>query len=190
VDAQAQLEKDGALKSRPHRPARHGDGGNVAELKTDEDEQPEEAEAGRKRRKKFMAREIITIECSEARKEGKPPLALHDTRTKTEPDKLSLKSSTRFCAATPCTKEINNMPRKTNTEKDKRGNAARRNNAHSARSRRLTSPKTRSISRHKSAPSICHRQGRILPRNTRECRALSAPPDKRHQAPRQMLLMK
>src|SRR5882724_49444 len=43
VDAQAQLEKDGALKSRRIGQLGTVDGGNVAEVETDEDEQPEEA---------------------------------------------------------------------------------------------------------------------------------------------------
>jgi RNA polymerase-binding transcription factor DksA len=43
VDAQAQLEKEGALKSRRIGALGTVDGGNVTEVETDEDEQPEEA---------------------------------------------------------------------------------------------------------------------------------------------------
>jgi RNA polymerase-binding transcription factor DksA len=43
VDAQAQLEKEGALKSRRIGQLGTVDGGNVTEVETDDDEQPEEA---------------------------------------------------------------------------------------------------------------------------------------------------
>jgi DnaK suppressor protein len=49
VDAQAQLEKDGALKSRRIGALGTVDGGNVAEVETDEDEQPEEAKVAKEK---------------------------------------------------------------------------------------------------------------------------------------------
>ena len=49
VDAQAQLEKDGALKSRRIGALGTVDGGNVAEVETDDDEQPEEAKAAKEK---------------------------------------------------------------------------------------------------------------------------------------------
>ena len=49
VDAQAQLEKEGALKSRRIGALGTVDGGNVTEVETDEDEQPEEAKASKEK---------------------------------------------------------------------------------------------------------------------------------------------
>jgi RNA polymerase-binding transcription factor DksA len=49
VDAQAQLEKDGALKSRRIGQLGTVDGGTVTEVETDEDEQPEEAKASKEK---------------------------------------------------------------------------------------------------------------------------------------------
>jgi RNA polymerase-binding transcription factor DksA len=49
VDAQAQLEKEGALKSRRIGALGTVDGGNVTEVETDEDEQPEEAKAAKEK---------------------------------------------------------------------------------------------------------------------------------------------
>jgi len=49
VDAQAQLEKDGALKSRRIGQLGTVDGGNVGEVERDEDEEPEEAKAAKEK---------------------------------------------------------------------------------------------------------------------------------------------
>jgi adenosine/AMP kinase len=49
VDAQAQLEKDGALKSRRIGALGTVDGGNVTEVETDDDEQPEEAKVAKEK---------------------------------------------------------------------------------------------------------------------------------------------
>jgi RNA polymerase-binding transcription factor DksA len=49
VDAQAQLEKDGALKSRRIGALGTVDGGNVTEVETDEDDQPEEAKPAKEK---------------------------------------------------------------------------------------------------------------------------------------------
>jgi RNA polymerase-binding transcription factor DksA len=49
VDAQAQLEKEGALKSRRIGALGTVDGGNVTEVETDEDEQPEEAKVAKEK---------------------------------------------------------------------------------------------------------------------------------------------
>ena len=49
VDAQAQLEKEGALKSRRIGALGTVDGGNDTEVETDEDEQPEEAKASKEK---------------------------------------------------------------------------------------------------------------------------------------------
>jgi len=76
VEAQAQLEKDGALRSR-RLGARLGGFRRGHRCGTDDDEAaPEEAKAV-KEKEIFMARETITIECTEARKEGKSPSRLH-----------------------------------------------------------------------------------------------------------------
>src|SRR5471030_2843799 len=49
VDAQAQLEKDGALKSRRIGALGTVDGGNVTEVETDDDDQPEEAKPAKEK---------------------------------------------------------------------------------------------------------------------------------------------
>mgnify|MGYP001550515920 CR=1 FL=1 len=54
-----------------------------------------------------MAREIITIECSEARKEGKPPSRYTTTRNKKlKPEKLEIKKFNPFLRRHTLHKEI------------------------------------------------------------------------------------
>ncbi len=94
VDAQAQLERDGALRSR-----RLGSLGSIdassssTDVDGDEDgEHSEETAKPNKERINFMAREVITIECTEARKEGKSPSRYTTTRNKKlQTEKLEVK---------------------------------------------------------------------------------------------------
>ena len=99
-----------------------------------------------------MAREIITIECTEARKEGKSPSRYTTTRNKKlKTEKLEIKKYNP-ASAPPHAPSRNQviMPRKTHTDKpERRGHAPRPDgNPHApARSPKLISPWTRSISR-------------------------------------------
>jgi ribosomal protein S18/ribosomal protein L33 len=80
-----------------------------------------------------MAREIITIECTEARKEAKSPSRYTTTRNKKlKTDKLEIKKYNPALRRHTVHKEI--KPRKTNTEKsDRRGGKSRTTEARTPR---------------------------------------------------------
>jgi large subunit ribosomal protein L33 len=88
-----------------------------------------------------MAREIITIECTEARKQGKTPSRYTTTRNKkTKTEKLELKKYNPFLRRHTLHREIQ-------TNGTAVGRVTRRKIARRGRNRRLTSPLTRSISK-------------------------------------------
>ena len=135
----------------PPRPLGTVDSVGVAEVEA-EDEEAEEKPT--RKRNKFMPREIITIECTEARKEGKSPSRYTTTRNKKLQTGKAASEEVQpgSAAAHPASRnQVDFMPRKTRPDKpDRRGSRAvvSIGNPHTpARSPRLISPPMPSISR-------------------------------------------
>ena len=106
VQAQAQLEREGALRQRRlgalgHRRCRRHQRRPRAKRKS--------RKKSPKKKNNYMAREIVTIECTEARKEGKSPSRYTTTRNKKlKTEKLELKKYNPACAATRCIAKSSN----------------------------------------------------------------------------------